>query len=227
MAQPVSPALAADPFKAISDAIVSHKKNNSEEETKRVEELILDMAKQLAQQKNVASLQALLVASRLFCESVPRAKAGKIVRALVEQCLSIDQGKEEKIVLVQECVDWASNNKQEYLRRTLQARLTRLFNDLHEPVKAQKSAAALIHELRKLEDKELLIEVSVEESKSSFLLKNYTKAKASLLIAKTNANAAYVYAPLQAALDMQSGILSMYCDKDFHTAFSYFFEVIK
>ena len=34
---------------------MSHKKNNSEEETKRVEQLILDTAKQLAQQKNVAS----------------------------------------------------------------------------------------------------------------------------------------------------------------------------
>ncbi|VDM77096.1 unnamed protein product [Strongylus vulgaris] len=60
------------------------------------------------------------------------------------------------------------------------------------------AAGPLVSELKKLEDRELIMEVTLEESKSAFALKNFAKAKTSLVLARTNANAgAYVSTKMQ------------------------------
>ncbi|VDM84315.1 unnamed protein product, partial [Strongylus vulgaris] len=103
----------------------------------------------------------------------------------------------------------------------------RLYNDIGRYVDAQKIAGPLVSELKKLEDRELIMEVTLEESKSAFALKNFAKAKTSLVLARTNANAgAYVSTKMQAALDLQSGILYCSDEKDFKTAYSYCYEAL-
>ncbi|CAD6187608.1 unnamed protein product [Caenorhabditis auriculariae] len=200
---------------------------SSEDELKRCEELILAYAKKLAEEKDCRSLQALMVETRPFYIAVGKAKASKLVRNLVDISLTIDQGKDEKIVLVQDCVEWAASNHSEFLRRSLQARLVRLYNDVREYTEAQKLAHPLGNELKKLEDRELLIEVSLEESKSAFYLNNFAKAKCALVLAKTNSNGAYISPQMQAAIDLQSGILYSADERDFKTSFSYFYEAFE
>lgn len=69
------------------------------------------------------------------------------------------------------------------------------------------SGSQLLQELKKMDDKALLVEVQLLESKTYHALSNLPKARAALTSARTTANAIYCPPKLQAALDMQSGVL--------------------
>ncbi|KAL6730662.1 PCI domain protein [Ancylostoma duodenale] len=199
----------------------------TEDELKECEEVLVEYAQKLAKEGNIVELRKLLVITRPFYDVIGRAKASKLVRSLVECCLQVHQDNREKIALVNECIDWATENSRLFLRRTLQARLIRLYNDIGQYVEAQKIAGPLVAELKKMEDRELIMEVTLEESKSAFALKNFSKAKTSLVLARSNANGAYVSTQMQAGLDLQSGILYSADEKDFKTAYSYCYEALE
>ena len=68
----------------------------------------------------------------------------------------------------QECIQWAREEKRTYLRQALEARLMALFFDTKQYTEALKLGARLYAELKKLDDKALLVEVQLTESKVEF-----------------------------------------------------------
>ncbi|ODV97504.1 hypothetical protein PACTADRAFT_31 [Pachysolen tannophilus NRRL Y-2460] len=82
---------------------------------------------------------------------------------------------------------------------------------------------SLIREFKKLDDKSSLVEVQLLESKIYFALKNFPKSRSSLTSARTSANSIYCPTNIQAELDLLGGVLNAE-DKDFKTAYSYFYE---
>jgi 26S proteasome regulatory subunit N6 len=84
----------------------------------------------------------------------------------------------------------------------------------------------LLTELKRLDDKLILTEVHLLESKVYRGVGNVTKAKAALTSSRTSAASIYTPPPLQSALDIQSGILHAE-EKDYKTAYSYFFEAFE
>merc|ERR1712071_111826 len=99
----------------------------------------------------------------------------------------------------------------------LEARLIGLYFDTGHYQEALADGGKLLKELKKLDDKNLLVEVQLLESKTYHALSN----------ARTTANSIYVPPKIQAQLDLQSGILHASEEKDFKTAFSYFFEAFE
>jgi len=77
-----------------------------------------------------------------------------------------------------------------------------------------------------MDDKGLLVEIQLCESKVQHALKNIAKSKAALTSGRTAANTIYCPINLQADLDMQSGVLNVE-EKDYKTGFSYFYEAFE
>nr|NVI77872.1 regulatory particle non-ATPase 6 [Cucujiformia] len=126
-----------------------------------------------------------------------------------------------------ECIEWAKEERRTFLRQSLEARLIALYFDTGMFAEALLLGSKLLKELKKLDDKNLLVEVQLLESKTYHALSNLPKARAALTSARTTANAIYCPPKMQAALDLQSGILHAADEKDFKTAYSYFYEAFE
>ncbi|CAG8463432.1 1366_t:CDS:10 [Funneliformis caledonium] len=152
-------------------------------------------------------LSNLIRSSRTFMASIVRAKTAKIVKTLIDLFSEIPDSLPLQIEICKETIDWSVQEKRIFLKQSLETRLVAL-------------------ELKRLDDKMVLVEVQLLESRVCHALRNLPKSRAALTSARTSANAIYCPPLLQAALDMQSGILHAE-DKDYKTAYSYFYETLE
>jgi len=141
--------------------------------------------------------------------------------------LDMDATTGYEVELCKECINWAKEEKRIFLRQGLEARLIALYHDTNRFSEALTLGAQLLKELKKLDDKNLLVEVQLLESKVYAALGNLPRARAALTSARTTANSIYVPPRIQAQLDLQSGILHASEEKDYKTAFSYFYEAFE
>jgi 26S proteasome regulatory subunit N6 len=63
--------------------------------------------------------------------------------------------------LFQECIDWAKEERRTFLRQSLESRLIGLYYETERFTDALSLGATLLKELKKLDDKNLLVEVSL------------------------------------------------------------------
>ncbi|VDM55574.1 unnamed protein product [Angiostrongylus costaricensis] len=184
---------------------------SSDADIKKKEESIMELGRLLMRNKQTQELRRMIVETHPFLASLGIAKAAKLLRNLVDLCLMIDDQDENiKIELVRECIQWAVDHNRTYLRQTLEARLIRLFNDLCRHTQAlslgkrnlfiQFFSADLIRELKKLDDKDVLMQVELEESKAFYHLRSIEKARTSLTAARSIANSMYVPPKMQASV---------------------------
>ncbi|XP_015941113.1 26S proteasome non-ATPase regulatory subunit 11 homolog [Arachis duranensis] len=89
----------------------------------------------------------------------------------------------------------------------VEVRLATLLMENKEFSEALTLLSSSVKEVRRLDDKLLLVDIELLESKLHFSLRNLPKAKAALIAARTAANAIYVPPAQQGAIDLQSGLL--------------------
>jgi len=198
-----------------------------EEQLKDSETKIMQIGKKFAEDKKAEELGNLIKLIRPFTKLLSKAKAAKLIRGLVDMYLDMEAATGYEVQLCKECIQWAIEEKRIFLRQALESRLIGLYYDTGNFKAALADGSALLKELKKLDDKNLLVEVQLLESKTYGALSNLPKARAALTSARTTANSIYVPPKVQAQLDLQSGILHASEEKDFKTAFSYFFEAFE
>lgn len=237
-----------------SQAVSSHKDlrllaeddepESEEEKIKHQEQDILNLGEKYKKEGKAKELAELIKGTRPFLSLISKAKAAKLVRSLVDFFLDLEAGIGIEVQLCKECIEWAKDEHRTFLRQSLEARLVALYFDTGNSIpknlmllntlsplgmypEALHLGSTLLKELKKLDDKNLLVEVQLLESKTYHALSNLPKARAALTSARTTANAIYCPPKMQAALDLQSGILHAADEKDFKTAYSYFYEAFE
>lgn len=147
------------------------------------------------------------------------------VRQLLDLFHGIPDSLEPQISVTKSCIEWAVSERRGFLRQNLETRLVTLYMQKQSYYDALTLINNLLKELKRLDDKLVLVEVQLLESRVYHALGNVPKGRAALTSARTSAASVYCPPLLQAGLDMQSGMLHAE-DKDFNTAFSYFIEAM-
>merc|ERR1712109_359970 len=202
----------------------------SEEILRDQEANILQLGEKLREEGKTKEMTDLIQKVRNFLRFMSKAKAAKLVRGLVDMFLEMERSEargEREVQLCKECIEWAKEERRTFLRQSLESRLVGLYFETERYQEAIALGSILLKELKKLDDKNLLVEVQLLESKTYHALGNLPKARAALTSARTTANSIYVPPKVQAQLDLQSGILHASEERDFKTAFSYFYEAFE
>ncbi|KAK7377511.1 hypothetical protein VNO80_02937 [Phaseolus coccineus] len=187
---------------------------------------INNLIDEFMERKMPEDLFGLLTRLRPFFSSINNAKTAKIVWDIMDSLGKMPGTSDLQIELCRETVQWARAERRTYLRRRLEARLAALLLENKEYLEALTLLSGLVKEVRRLDDKRLLVDIHLLESNLHSSLRDLPKAKAALIAARTAANAVYLPPAQQAAMDFQSGILLLE-EKDYRTADSYFFEAFE
>ncbi|KAM3182563.1 hypothetical protein ACTXT7_012099 [Hymenolepis weldensis] len=201
--------------------------DDDEEGIREKENAISELGNIYFNKKMARELADLILLTRPFLAQISKAKAGRLVRSLVDFFLDLEAGTGREIDLIKECIEWASTERRTFLKQALEARLMGLYADNERYEESLRLGSALLKDLKKLDDKILLVEVQLMESQVYYRVGNLQKSRAALTSSRTTANSIYCPPRLQAALDMLSGILHAADERDFKTAYSYFYEAFE
>lgn len=219
----VNPEAAIQALQPIADA---QPLAGEEEKIRMKEHAVLKLGRLLAKQGRAADLHKLMLATRPFLDLLSKARGGQLFKSLLDLFLEMPSSHEEKIQTCTECIEWTQTEKRTFLRQSLEIRLIQLLLQARSYQPALQQINPMLRELKRLDDKSLLVDVHLMESKAYYALSNYPRARAALVAARTTANGIYCPPRMQAGLDLQSGILHAQ-EKDFKTAYSYFYEAFE
>lgn len=190
------------------------------------ERAVYDLARAYCDTKQYQQVVTLLRETPLL-EQVTKAKCAKIVRAVLDiVCDLAPDQLDMQAEICRNIIEWTQKEKRTFLRQRVEAKLASVLVEQKNFGPALTLVDRLLRELKKLDDKQLLVETHLMESKIHFGLRNLPKAKAALTASRTCANAIYVSPQLQATIDSMSGTL--HCEEgDYDTAHSYFLEAFE
>ncbi|CCH59763.1 hypothetical protein TBLA_0B09460 [Henningerozyma blattae CBS 6284] len=187
------------------------------------EACILELAQLYADQKNSAKLKEFIPQSTEHMTLFAKSKTAKVLKLLIEKFQQVPDSLDDQISVCENAIEFAKREKRIFLKHSLTIKLATLLYLKKNYIQSLNLIDTLLKEFKKLDDKPSLVDVHLLESKVYHKLRNLPKSKAALTSARTAANAIYCSTSTMAELDMMSGIL--HCeDKDYKTAFSYFFE---
>merc|ERR1712217_304802 len=177
----------------------------------------------LVTKKRAGDIRSLSQELRPLYSELPKAKAAKIERMLIETTGKIPDSQSIQIEMCLGCIEWCKGDKRTFLRQRVETRLAGLYLQQSKFTDALDLITRLLIEVKKLDDKLLLVEIFLIGCRTHYSLKNLPKSKADLTAAKTNANAIHCPQLLQAEIDIWSGVIALR-EKDYRTAYSYFYE---
>ncbi|GJD10891.1 26S proteasome non-ATPase regulatory subunit 11 [Galdieria sulphuraria] len=167
--------------------------NNSERDFSEEQESILKYKEQAA----------LALLDLPFFGQVAKAKTAKLIRVVLDRVALIPKTEQIQIDLCLETIEWCRQEKRTFLRQRVQAKLSALYFQTQRYLESLAVLTELLKEVKKLDDKSLLLEIQLLECRVQLALRNIPKARGEV--------------------DLLAGIVSAE-EHDYKTAYSYFYE---
>eukprot|EP01066_Platyproteum_vivax_P010870 Platyproteum_vivax@DN4894_c0_g1_i1.p1 len=193
---------------------------------KEREEAIYEEGAKCVKEGRAQDLKKLLEDSRQFFLIIPKARTAKIVRCIIDLVAQIPDTSDLQIELCLESIEWCRKEKRTFLRQRVESRLAGLYLQQCKYQKGLETLKKLLKEVKQLDDRLLLVEIHLTESKLHFALFNVPKAKAALTASRARASGIHCPPLLQADIDLMAGMLHAQ-EKDYKTAYSYFYEAFE
>jgi hypothetical protein len=114
--------------------------------------------------------------SELFAV-IPKAKTAKIVRSILGIVSLVPDSLSIQIELCNDVIAWCVLEKRTFLRQRIEAKLSSLLLQSKQPVQALELIDKLLGELKKLDDKQMLTDTHLTESRIYHCLKNVPKGR--------------------------------------------------
>jgi len=193
------------------------------------ERAVYDLTRSYCASKQYNSVADFLTGEtgKIFLSQITKAKTAKVVRQVLD--IVCDAAPDQLLMqesVARSIIAWTVAEKRSFLRQRVEAKLAGILYQQEKFPLALDMCDMLLSELKKLDDKQLLVETHLLESKINFALRNVPKAKAALTASRTAANAIYVAPSLQAEIDSMSGTIHTE-EGDYNTAHSYFLEAFE
>jgi len=191
------------------------------------ERAVYDLMRAYCACNQLDAVTTFLQDNEAFLSTITKAKTAKLVRQMLDIVVSASNTvPEQQEQVARSILDWCIDQKRSFLRQRVQAKLASILYQQRKYAEALHICDNLLAELKKLDDKQLLVETHLLESQLQFALHNVPKSKAALTASRTAANAIYVSPLQQAEIDSQSGTIHTE-EADYGTAHSYFLEAFE
>lgn len=109
-------------------------------------------------------LSELNVMIRPFFDYFPKAKTAKIVKTILELFEDIPNTMDKQISICKESIEWSKKEKRTFLRQRIETRLASLYYDKKMYNQALEIINNLVSEVKRMDDKALLVEIQVSFS---------------------------------------------------------------
>lgn len=188
------------------------------------EKIILLLGELYCVNEQFGDLSRLLLESQVVIYDNFKSKLSKILKKLIEFFSINNHNRNLQIETIELMIDFAIEKQRKFWANTLLIELATVqFHNKNYKLSLEILQKKLISSFKKLDDKSSLIDLYILEFKNYYQLKNFVKAKNSLIACKTIIQSVYVNNLIVSELDMLNGII--FCEnKDYQTAYSYFYE---
>jgi len=199
---------------------------NTDEDYDTKERAVLKLVELYSKKKNLEKLKSLINIVQPVMLKIKKSKTSKLMREILDTMAFSPGTLDLQIDMCRFIVNWCKEQNKNFVRHKIEIRLGKLLYEKGVYREAIAIIDSVLSECRKLDNKHLLVEIQLIESKIYYAIQNFAKSKAALTACKVAANAIYCAPLIQAEIDCMCGITNAE-DLDFKTSYSYFYEAFE
>lgn len=191
------------------------------------EEIVISLAKQYTLDKNITKLENLLEHGKKMAPPDSKMYIAKILKLILDSVSQNDS--EEKTIentIAKKILDWSISEKKQFLVNKIRLRYANILYTQNKFRESFEECKKVLENAKEIDDKRLLVEGHLLESKLIYEKNNLPKAKASLTTCRASANMVYIQPLLIADIEFVAGIIHL-AERDYQISYSYFFEAFE